>query len=179
MKRPLLLFLLLASCTGCASSSFNSSGKSKDNRQLTTLTLPISFIGQKIWGDYLVPAELAKEINVASLYPGDIVTFSFWNSGIGHTTFFPSMMSIGDYSFESVHVSHGLMLEASVIDGVVQLEEAGLDSNSFAYSPSYFTSAMRPRGGATPLEGLDKVFIGVTVENPAVIRGYADHAFRS
>ena len=151
------------------------------------MTFPITFMPGtggdylKLWGYFSLfecyPEELVKHFRMDNLFPGDLVTISFRSSSYTITDSFPRYLYINDFVFESIEVRPGLKVEVDVVDGVAQLAEAGLNPDGFQPNARYFEQALDQKGKGVPLTELSKVYAGVTVDEPTIVRGYVGYSF--
>ena len=194
--------LLLTACSSGNSSTASSSLVSSDESSLTSseesslepssevpgvqvISMPVkewiineqyaSFFWQ--WNEF--PRIVTDHLDIKTLFPGDIVTLryegepAFFTDAIGGPIFFE-----GTARFVSVDVTRGVMVEVDVQDGVPQYEKAGLDLSRFVSSDPFSGYAVTKTMEYVPTSTLEKVYVGVSVEEPTVPLGVLSYAFR-
>lgn len=196
------LLLLLTACSSGNSSTASSSLVSSDESSLASseetslepsteaptvqvISMPVkewiidephaSFLWQ--WNEF--PRIVTDHLDIKTLFPGDIVTLRYE----GEPAFFTDMLGgpifiEGTARFVSVDVTKGTMVEVDVKDGVPQYEKAGLDLSSIVSVHRITDYAVTKTMEYVPVSTLEKVYVGVSVEEPTVPLGVLSYAFR-
>ncbi|MBQ7250871.1 MAG: hypothetical protein IJS37_05975 [Bacilli bacterium] len=196
------LLLLLTACSSGNSSTASSSLVSSDESSLVSsevtslepsteaptvqvISMPVkewiideqhaSFLWQ--WNEF--PRIVTDHLDIKTLFPGDIVTLryegepAFFTDAVGGPIFFE-----GTTRFVSVDVTKGTMVEVDVKDGVPQYEKAGLDLSSIVSVYRITDYAVTKTMEYVPASTLEKVYVGVSAEEPTVPLGVLSYAFR-
>jgi len=132
-----------------------------------------------LWGDYVIPSYLTKQIAIENMFLGDWITLNCRGTYWYQLEEVPMTLVVADYEYVSIEQVKGCCIEVAIESGTPKIEEKGLSiysDSSYAGCEFGYQYALDENGASVPLSSLGKAYAWTNEKHPNIVYGYTTYS---
>ena len=132
-----------------------------------------------LWGDYVIPSYLTKQIAIENIFLGDWITLNCRGTYWYQLEEVPMTLVVADYEYVSIEQVKGRCIEVAIESGTPKIEEKGLSiysDSSYARREFSYQYALDENGTSVPLSSLGKAYAWTNEKHPNIVYGYTTYS---